>query len=219
MIDTHIHVVNTRIPGVPQKEAPDGTPFDGPIEARAKAIQKEMDAAGIEHALCMPRWDTNDDDPLGINETYQLAEKVPSLHPIGIADPTRTERGHLDRVEDLLKRGRVKAFKAYLGYLHHGPDSPSYRPYYEFAARYNIPFVFHTGDAYSNMAKVKYAHPLLVDEVAVDHPCVRFVIAHVGNPWTVDAAEVIYKNNKKERSNVWADLSGLVVGSAAQFQT
>ena len=96
--------------------------------------------------------------------------------------------GHLDRVEDILKKEKVKAFKAYLGYLHHGPDSPRYGPYYELAARYKVPFIFHSGDTYSHLAKVKFAHPLLVDEVAVDHPKVQFVIAHVGNPWLTDAA-------------------------------
>ena len=33
-------------------------------------------------------------------------------------------------------------------------------------------------------------------------------MCHVGNPWMIDAAEVIYKN-----MNVWADLSGLMVGN------
>jgi predicted TIM-barrel fold metal-dependent hydrolase len=51
-----------------------------------------------------------------------------------------------------------------------------------------------------------------VDDVAVDHPECRFVICHVGNPWMIDAAEVIYKN-----MNVWADLSGLMVGNAEMF--
>jgi predicted TIM-barrel fold metal-dependent hydrolase len=46
----------------------------------------------------------------------------------------------------------------------------------------------------------------------VDHPEVRFVLAHVGNPWLIDAAEVVYKN-----VNVWADLSGLVLGDVQTF--
>src|SRR5262249_56900285 len=69
-----------------------------------------------------------------------------------------------------------------------------------------------TGDTYSPFAKLKYAHPLGIDEVAVDHPKVRFILAHVGNPWMADAAEVIYKN-----MNVWADLSGLLVGQDGDF--
>ena len=37
-------------------------------------------------------------------------------------------------------------------------------------------------------------------------------MCHVGNPWMTDAAEVIYKN-----MNVWADLSGLLLGSDELF--
>src|SRR5690606_10034605 len=51
------------------------------------------------------------------------------------------------------------------------------------------------------------AHPLEVDEVAVDHPGVKLVICHLGNPWLVDCMEVVYKN-----PNVDADISGLVLG-------
>jgi predicted TIM-barrel fold metal-dependent hydrolase len=67
--------------------------------------------------------------------------------------------------------------------------------------------IFHTGDTWSYKAKVKFAHPMGIDEVAVDHPDVRFVMAHLGNPWLLDAAEVISKND-----NVWGDLSGFNVG-------
>src|SRR5262249_929112 len=112
----------------------------------------------------------------------------------------------------LLASGQVRALKAYLGYLHYAPDHPGYRPYYELAARHQAPFVFHTGDTYSPRAKLRFAHPLLVDDVAVDHPDVRFVLAHVGNPWLIEAAEVVYKN-----VNVWADLSGQLVGDASLF--
>jgi predicted TIM-barrel fold metal-dependent hydrolase len=76
-----------------------------------------------------------------------------------------------------------------------------------------LPFFFHTGDTYSPYAKLKFAHPLTVDEVAVDFPKVNFVLCHLGNPWTVDAAEVVYKN-----MNVWTDLSGLLVGAEEDFR-
>jgi predicted TIM-barrel fold metal-dependent hydrolase len=91
---------------------------------------------------------------------------------------------------------------SHLGYLQFGPEHPNYVPYYEIAARYHLPVIVQTGDNWSTKAKVKYAHPLRMDEVAVDHPEVRFVLAHFGNPWLIDAAEVVFKN-----PNVWADLS------------
>jgi predicted TIM-barrel fold metal-dependent hydrolase len=65
----------------------------------------------------------------------------------------------------------------------------------------------HTGDTYAPSGKVKYSHPLHIDEVAVDYPRVKFVICHLGNPWFRDTMEVVYKNE-----NVYADISGLVLG-------
>jgi uncharacterized protein len=209
MIDMHIHVVNPNLPGDKDLDPL----LDGPFDALAAAVRREMKGAGVTRALGMGRWDAPPDDPLGINGTLRLATLVPGLQAIGIADPTRRGPAHFRRVEQALESGKVRALKAYLGYVHHGPDSPGYVPYYELAARYRLPFIFHTGDTYSTRAKLKYAHPLLVDEVAVDHPDVRFVLAHFGNPWLVDAAEVVYKN-----PNVWADLSGLAVGDEADFR-
>jgi predicted TIM-barrel fold metal-dependent hydrolase len=70
--------------------------------------------------------------------------------------------------------------------------------------------VFHTGDTDSRKAKLKYADPLTIDEVAVDHPNVTFVLAHAGNPWIQSAAEVAYKN-----PNVVIDGSAFLIGDLA----
>jgi predicted TIM-barrel fold metal-dependent hydrolase len=67
--------------------------------------------------------------------------------------------------------------------------------------------MIHTGDTYAPTGKVKYAHPLHVDEVAVDFPRVKFLICHLGNPWFRDCMEVVYKND-----NVYTDISGLTLG-------
>jgi uncharacterized protein len=208
MIDAHIHIVPPRLPGVgslsPLLEAPPAV--------RADALRHEMQAADANQTLAMGCWNSSEDDPLGIADTLALTHLVPGLFAIGIADPTRDDADHLCRVESALATRQVCALKAYLGYLHYAPDHPGYRPYYELAERYQVPVIFHTGDTYSPRAKLRYAQPLLVDDVAVDHPKVKFVLAHLGNPWLSDAAEVVYKN-----VNVWADLSGLVVGDGDSF--
>jgi predicted TIM-barrel fold metal-dependent hydrolase len=208
MIDAHIHVVPPRLPGV----GPLNPVLNEPPEAVAAELRRQMETAGVAHALAMGSWRGSDDDPLGVTATLRLTAKVPGLHAIGVADPTQVDAGHLRRVEAALATGRIRALKGYLGYLHYAPEHPQYTPYYELAARYRVPFIFHTGDTYSPYAKLRYAHPLLVDDVAVNHSDVRFVLAHLGNPWTLDAAQVVYKN-----INVWADLSGLVVGEEAAF--
>jgi predicted TIM-barrel fold metal-dependent hydrolase len=219
VVDTHIHVVNSRLQGGLDKPSP-LAPFakddsEGP-KRLARTLADEAKKAGLSHALCMPRCEISDSDPLGIRDTVAMAELVqgPQLHPVGLAHPERFDRDHLDRVEEVLKQGKVKALKAYLGYLHYEPFSPGYRLYFKLAAKYEIPVIFHCGDTYSRAAKVKFAHPLKIDEVAVDFPKTKFVIAHFGNPWVLDAAQVVYKNK-----NVWADLSAILIGDAAAFAT
>ncbi|GAF15492.1 amidohydrolase [Bacillus sp. JCM 19045] len=56
-----------------------------------------------------------------------------------------------------------------------------YKPVYHLAEKHHVPVVFHTGDTYAENAILKYAHPLTIDEVAVQHRNVTFVMAHLGD--------------------------------------
>jgi predicted TIM-barrel fold metal-dependent hydrolase len=208
MIDAHIHAVPPNLPGTG-----DLAPLlREPPDVVAAAIRREMQVAKVEAVLAMGAWNAGENDPLGIESTLAIAAQVPGMRAIGIADPTRTDAEHFRRVEAELSRGRVAALKCYLGYLHYEPSHPNYQRYFELAARHHLPVMLHTGDTFSPYAKLKYAHPLGVDDVAVDFPNTRFVMCHLGNPWTVDAAEVVYKN-----INVWVDLSGLLLGGEELF--
>lgn len=118
------------------------------------------------------------------------------------------DRINKEEAEAGLQSGKYGCIKIYLGYVHRCASDGAYKKIYQLAEAYDVPVVFHTGDTYSSTAKLKYADPMTIDEVAVDHPRVRFVIAHCGNPWINTAAEVAYKN-----ANVYIDLSGIMVGN------
>src|SRR5690606_28493313 len=107
----------------------------------------------------------------------------------------------------LLRERRIRGLKLYPGYEAFYVHDARMRVVYELAAEFDVPVMIHTGDTFDPKGKVKYAHPLEVDEVAVDFPSVTFVICHLGNPWVTDAMEVIYKND-----NVVGDISGFTVG-------
>ena len=216
VIDTHIHAVSPQLPGIKSQPEDVVKLYDGPLQQMVHRLEEEMTAGKVDLAFGMGSLGGTIADPLGIARTLQLCDTVPRLRAIGVADPRRTEPGFLKAVEAQIdnNRNKIVAFKAYLGYLHFGPEDPGYVPYYKLAEKYDLPVIVHTGDNWSTTAKVKYAHPLRMDEVAVDFPHVRFVLAHFGNPWLVDAAEVLFKN----ADNVWADLSGLFVGSANEIQ-
>ena len=116
------------------------------------------------------------------------------------------------KLEAGLKSGMYRCMKIYLGYVHQWAYSPAYEPVYTLAEKYHVPVVFHTGDTYSTIAKLKYSDPLTIDEVAVDHPRVNFVIAHCGYPWIESAAEVAYKN-----PNVYLDASAFMIGDLSKY--
>jgi predicted TIM-barrel fold metal-dependent hydrolase len=112
-----------------------------------------------------------------------------------------------DKLCKLYKAGEIVAVKFYTGYYHQMPKDLS-----SILWRLNeigCPAIFHCGDCLNSVkhAKLKYAHPLNIDEVAVDYPNMNFIIAHMGFPWVKDAAEVCYKND-----NVYSDISGFVYG-------
>jgi predicted TIM-barrel fold metal-dependent hydrolase len=110
-------------------------------------------------------------------------------------------------LRSLLEAKALKGLKLYPGYEPFYPADPKLTPAYELAEEFDVPVMIHTGDTYAPTGKVKYAHPLHVDEVAVDFPRVKFLICHLGNPWFRDCMEVVYKN-----SNVYTDISGLTLG-------
>lgn len=116
------------------------------------------------------------------------------------------------RIEDGLKSGAYRCIKVYLGYTYRYAYDAQYEPIYRLAQKYDVPVVFHTGDTNSTKAKLKFADPLTIDEVAVDHPQVNFVIAHCGNPWIESAAEVTYKN-----PHVYIECSALLTGNLDQM--
>lgn len=75
---------------------------------------------------------------------------------------------------------------------------------YERAQTHGLPILFHQGTSPVRNAPIRYAHPLLMDEVAMRYPDLKIIMAHLGHPWTVDAAVVVRKH-----PNVYADISGL----------
>ncbi|MCA1039908.1 amidohydrolase [Bacillus infantis] len=123
-------------------------------------------------------------------------------------NPFNMDSEALERLEEVIQRPGTVGFKIYLGYYPFYAYDEVYEPVYKLAEKYSVPVVFHTGDTYSERGLLKYSHPLAIDEVAVSHRNVNFMMAHFGDPWTLTGAEIIYKN-----PNVFADLSGLIVGT------
>ena len=130
------------------------------------------------------------------------------INPMLLQSPGK--RDILDSIEAACRQDWVVGFKIYAGYYPYYVYDDIYQPVYDIAEAQGLPVVIHMGDTYSERGILKYAHPLTVDELAVFRRRINFVIAHLGDPWVMDGAEVISKNY-----NVYGDLSGLLVSDDA----
>lgn len=194
LIDAHVHLNNYH------------ESTRRPTAEHALDLFAKMDEIGIAHAVVITSYKVDLDRPsveelLGLLTNHPRVSLVEGLRWRGEA------RSDLFSVEERIRDGEVKGIKLYPGYDHYPINDPSLETVFRIAAKYAVPVMIHTGDTYSKTAKVRMAHPLLVDDVAVDYPDVQFVMCHLGNPWFQDAAEVLYKND-----NVYADISGLTLG-------
>ena len=129
--------------------------------------------------------------------------------PFASIDPHKGKFGARE-ARDLIENHGVKGFKF------HGIAqgvSPSDRvgyPIYEVINAYKLPAIFHTG--HSGMGtgmrggggmRLKFGQPILVDDVAVDFPDMKIILAHPSWPWVDEILSMAL-----HKDNVFIDLSG-----------
>lgn len=181
------------------------------IRARVAELLKSMDQAQIDKSFVFAGSLSAYDNETMLEEIKPHRDR---LYPVAAWDfdyrYKNRDAPHDEQADKLLRLYESKdivAVKFYTGYYHHMPSScePLWR-----MNEAGCPAIFHCGDCLNSVkcAKLKYAHPLNIDDVAVDYPNMNFIIAHMGYPWHRDAAEVCYKN-----SNVYSDISGFVYGN------
>jgi uncharacterized protein len=176
------------------------------LRERYLRLRAEMDRHGVDYALVLASYLDSDDRP----NTRQILDVVGDDRRIGVVASVsylNYRAADLADLRSLLREGRVKGIKLYPGYEPFYVHDPRMRVVYELAGEFSAPVMIHTGDTYDPKGRIKYSHPIEVDEVAVDFRDVTFVICHIGNPWITDAMEVIYKN-----PNVVGDISGFTLG-------
>lgn len=194
LIDAHVHLNNYH-------EA-----TRRPTHQNVDDLFEKMAEVGIDHAVVITSYKVDLDRP-SVEEVLAVLAGDPRTTVVEGLRWRGDERTDLYSLETRIIEGFVKGIKLYPGYDRYAINDPSLETVFRIAAKHGVPVLIHTGDTYAPTAKVRMAHPLLVDDVAVDYPDVSFVMCHLGNPWFQDAAEVLYKND-----NVFADISGLTLG-------
>ncbi len=139
-------------------------------------------------------------------EDQYVADYVAAAHGTVIGflsvDPTQENwqeemrHGH----QQLGLRG-IKLLPMYAGFV---PDDPVLDPLWEYAAEHQLPVLLHTGTTFVSQAPLACTLPRHLDPVAIRHPEVKIILAHLAHPYEGECVAVIRKH-----PNVYADVSAL----------
>ncbi len=131
------------------------------------------------------------------------------LIPFASIDPRRGVEG-LAEARDLVDGGVVRGFKFHPNIQEFFPNDKLAYPLYELLEGAGSVALFHTGHSGIGSGlpggggiRLKYGNPMPIDDVAVDFPELKIVLAHPSFPWQDEALSIAM-----HKPQVWIDLSG-----------
>jgi predicted TIM-barrel fold metal-dependent hydrolase len=168
-------------------------------ERRMAAVVFTVDA---EHATGHPR--------IANEEVAESCAAHPGvLVPFASVDPHKGRAG-VREARRLVTEYGVRGFKFHPSLQGFSPDDRMAYPLYEAIEELGVPALLHTsqtgigaGVPGGGGIRLKHSDPMLVDDVAVDFPELRIVLAHPSFPWQDEALAVAV-----HKPHVYIGLSG-----------
>lgn len=148
--------------------------------------------------------------PLSSSEiAEECADHADVLIPFGSVDPRRGNEA-VERAQELVADHGVRGFKFHPSVQAFEPNDERYYPLWSAIERLGVPALFHSGQNGIGAGtpggrgiKLRYSNPLLLDDVAADHPDLTVILAHPSVPWQDEAISMAV-----HKSNVFLELSG-----------
>jgi len=157
----------------------------------AETYLETMDEAGVEKLVVLGKDYGFDGDQRNDNLADEDTAAFVESHPdrfIGFTavHPDRDVGVNVQRIERAVKEFGFCGVKLNPASGFYPNDRRLY-PVYEKISELNIPVVIHMGiKPPSEGSRLKYCHPIYIDDIAVDFPDMHIVIAHAAYPWVED---------------------------------
>jgi hypothetical protein len=171
-----------------------------------------LDREGIDKVVCINYIAR---DLFGFTEAVheyvvELCKHAPDrLLPCGAVDPVHSKDLARD-TEELIFRHKIRLIKVHGPHSGYAPDDylrdkPGLAKVYALAEKEGVPVMFHTGTSIFPGARSKYGNPMAIDDVAIDFPKLKIIMAHGGRPlWMAEAFFLM-----RRHANVHMDISGI----------
>jgi hypothetical protein len=124
---------------------------------------------------------------------------------VGIAAVDPTEEAAMDKAVGLLERPEFRGLTISPAMQNYHPADSRAMALYELASERRVPLFFQQGTHFPSRGRMEYARPLLLDEIALEHPDLPLVVASMGHPWIEECIALVGKH-----AGVYTDIAGLI---------
>jgi len=203
IVDCHVNVYEDRhVLPLLKAETKFFRPGAPPLKADPETVFNGM--SGVDKAII---FSLRYHDSAGVDGDDEITAAAVARYPdkfVGFAalDPRRPDAMELleHAIEDLHLKG-VK-----FGPIYNGVSllDPRMETFYLYCVRNNLPLTLHMGTTYARNAPAEFGRPITVDEVALRHPDLKIIMAHMGHPWHEECIVVARK-----QPNVYCEVSAL----------
>jgi uncharacterized protein len=144
-------------------------------------------------------------------------ENPKRLIAFGSINPT-IKTGQESRIDELLGKLNIRGIKIHPSHQTVYPNdylngSESLAYLYKRCESEGIPVMFHTGTSIFVGARNRYADPIYVDDVAVDFPRLKIILAHGGRPLWMETCMFLVRRF----SNVMIDVSSIPPSKVLEY--
>lgn len=171
-------------------------------------LVKDMNEAGVDKSVILGQdvrsLDKNEFRNYTLPNEFlkELVERYPNRFiAFGSVDPRKDDA--LQKLKTMAVDYDFKGIKLHCDASGLYPNDPLLYPIYEKCIEYGLVVLHHTGTTGLGYCKIKFGHPLDLDDVAQDFPDLKIVCAHFGWPWMEECFAVATRN-----PNVYIDISG-----------
>ncbi len=203
IVDCHVNVYDDRhVLPLLKNETKFFRPGAPPLLADPDTVYRAMD--GVDKAIV---FSLRYADSSGIDGDDEITAAAVAKYPdklVGFAalDPRRPDA--MDLLEHAVQDLKLKGIK--FGPIYNGVSLLDARmePFYRFCIRHNLPLTMHMGTTYARNAPVDLGRPIYVEEIALRHPELKMIMAHMGHPWYEECVVIARK-----QPNVYCEVSAL----------
>ncbi|MGQ9509957.1 MAG: amidohydrolase family protein [Thermodesulfobacteriota bacterium] len=163
-----------------------------------------LKSEGIRYAVVLPECAPATSGYVPTEEVIDYCRNQEMLIPFASINPN-LHGDMVERLEEYVRIGGVKGLKLHPSYQFFYPNEARLYPLYQKAQELKIVIIFHIGTSIFKGTRLKYSDPIYLDDVAVDFPDLKIVMAHSGRGFWYEACFSLSRLHK----NLYMDITGL----------